>query len=157
MTRRRNFLRHAATTAAAAGAVAASNLPAPAISQGRIEWRMVTSWPMNLPGPGISANRVAERIGTLSNGRLTVKVFAAGQLVPALGVFDAVSQGTAEIYHAVPSYWLAKSRGIGFFGSFPFGMVAQELQAWLNFGGGGALYDETVSYTHLTLPTKRIV
>jgi len=142
MTKRRNFLRSTATTAAAAGAVAASNLPAPAISQGRMEWRMVTSWPMNLPGPGVSANRVAERIGTLSNGRLTVKVFGAGQLVPALGVFDAVSQGTAEIYHAVPSYWLSKSRGIGFFGSFPFGMVAQELQAWLNFGGGGALYDE---------------
>ena len=58
MTKRRNFLRSAATTAAAAGAVAASNLPAPAISQGRMEWRMVTSWPMNLPGPGVSANRV---------------------------------------------------------------------------------------------------
>jgi TRAP-type mannitol/chloroaromatic compound transport system substrate-binding protein len=127
---------------AGAAAAAATAMPAPAISQGRIEWRMVTSWPMNLPGPGVSANRVAERIGILSNGRLTVRVFGAGQIVPALGVFDAVSAGTADLYHAVPAYWLSKSRGIGFFGSFPFGMVAQELQAWMNHGGGAALYDE---------------
>ncbi|MBM3521339.1 MAG: TRAP transporter substrate-binding protein [Alphaproteobacteria bacterium] len=142
MSRNNPTVRRRGVIAAGAGVAAASTFPAPAISQGRMEWRMVTSWPMNLPGPGVSANRVAERIGVLSNGRLTVKVFGAGQLVPALGVFDAVSAGTAEIYHAVPAYWLSKSRGIGFFGSFPYGMVAQELQAWMNFGGGNALYDE---------------
>jgi TRAP-type mannitol/chloroaromatic compound transport system substrate-binding protein len=138
-TKTRISRRDAVVAAAAAGAAA---LPAPAISQGRMEWRMVTAWPMNLPGPGVSANRIAERIGLLSGGRLTVRVFGGGQIVPPLGVFDAVAQGTAELYHAVPAYWLGKLRGIGFFGSFPFGMVAQELMAWMNYGGGQALYDE---------------
>jgi TRAP-type mannitol/chloroaromatic compound transport system substrate-binding protein len=140
MTTKTRISRRGAVVAAAAAGAAA--LPAPAISQGRIEWRMVTSWPMNLPGPGVSANRIAERIGLLSGGRLTVRVFGGGQIVPPLGVFDAVSQGTAELYHAVPAYWVGKLRGIGFFGSFPFGMVAQELIAWMNYGGGQALYDE---------------
>lgn len=140
MTTKTRISRRAAVTAAAVAGAAA--LPAPAISQGRIEWRMVTAWPMNLPGPGVSANRVAERIGLLTGGRLTVRVFGGGQIVPPLGVFDAVSQGTAEIYHAVPAYWLGKLRGIGFFGSFPFGMTAQELIGWMNWGGGQALYDE---------------
>jgi TRAP-type mannitol/chloroaromatic compound transport system substrate-binding protein len=140
MTSKTRISRRGAVAAAAAAGAAA--LPAPAISQGRIEWRMVTAWPMNLPGPGVSANRIAERIGLLSGGRLTVRVFGGGQIVPPLGVFDAVSQGTAELYHAVPAYWLGKLRGIGFFGSFPFGMVAQELVAWMNYGGGQALYDE---------------
>lgn len=140
MTSKRSISRRGAVAAAAAAGAAA--LPAPAISQGRMEWRMVTAWPMNLPGPGVAANRVAERISILSGGRLTVRVFGAGQIVPPLGVFDAVSQGTAEMYHAVPAYWLGKLRGIGFFGSFPFGMTAQELVGWMNWGGGQALYDE---------------
>ncbi len=133
--RRRNVL-------SAAAAATAATLATPAIAQGRLEWRMVTSWPMNLPGPGTAANKLAERITALSGGRLTVRVFGAGQIVPALGVFDAVSQGTAEMYHSVPSLWLSKLRGIGFFGSFPFGLTAQEQSAWIHHGGGQALYDE---------------
>ena len=132
--------RRSMLTGATLGA-AATALATPALAQGQMEWRMVTSWPMNLPGPGTAANKLAERITALSGGRLTVKVFAAGQIVPALGVFDAVSQGTAELYHSVPAYWLSKLRGIGFFGSFPFGLTAQEQSAWINHGGGQALYE----------------
>jgi len=135
---RRRFL----AGTAAAGAAAAAAFPAPAISQQRMEWRMVTAWPLNLPGPGTAANKVAERITALSGGRLEVRVFGAGQIVPALGVFDAVSQGTAELYHAVPSFWISRQRAIGFFGSCPFGLTAQEQSAWINHGGGQALYDE---------------
>jgi len=125
------------TTVAATAALAA-----PALSQGRIEWRMVTIWPRNLPGPGVAAQRCADRIGALSNGRLTVRVFAAGEVVPAPGAFDAVAAGTADLYHGVPAFWVSKSPGIGFFGSFPFGMTAPERQAWMMHGGGQALYDE---------------
>ena len=134
--KRREFLK----TAAAGGAVAA--LAAPAISQGRIEWRMVTLWPRNLPGPGVAAQRAADRIGALSGGRLTVRLYAAGEIVPAPGAFDAVAQGTADLYHGVPGFWLSKSQAFGFFGSFPFGFTAYEQSAWLTHGGGQALYDE---------------
>ncbi len=126
----------------AAAAAAASSFPKPAISQQRIEWRMVTAWPRNLPGPGVAAQKVADRIAAVTGGRITVKLFAAGEIVPATGVFDAVAAGTADLYHAVPAYWVSKSPGIGFFGSFPFGMTAYEQQAWLMHGGGQALYDE---------------
>ena len=69
-----------------------------------IHWKMVTSWPKNFPGLGTSAERLAERINAMSAGRLTVKVYAAGELVPALEVFDAVSRGTAEMGHGTPYY-----------------------------------------------------
>jgi TRAP-type mannitol/chloroaromatic compound transport system substrate-binding protein len=140
--KRREFLGRAASTGAAAAAVAASAFPAPAISQGRQEWRMVTSWPRNLPGPGTAANALAERITALSGGRLSVRVYAAGEIVPAAGVFDAVSQGTADLYHSVPAYWGSKSKGILLFGSQPFGLVAPEQSGWMNHGGGQELYDE---------------
>jgi TRAP-type mannitol/chloroaromatic compound transport system substrate-binding protein len=135
--KRRNLL-----NGAAAGGATAALLATPALSQGRIEWRMVTIWPRNLPGPGVAAQRCADRIAALSGGRLTVRLFAAGEVVPAPGAFDAVAAGTADLYHGVPSFWISKSPGIGFFGSFPFGLTAYERQGWMMHGGGQALYDQ---------------
>lgn len=133
---RRKFL-----VAGAAG-TAASALAAPAVAQGVRQWKMVTAWPKNLPGPGVAAQMLADRITALSGGRIEVKLFAAGELVPGRGVFDAVSEGTAELYHAVPAYWGSKSKGILLFGSQPFGLRADEQVGWMIHGGGQALYDE---------------
>ncbi len=137
--KRREFLKG---SGAAAGAVAAGSLATPAIAQGIRQWKMVTAWPKNLPGPGVAAQLLADRITALSGGRIEVKLFAAGELVPGRGVFDAVSEGTAELYHAVPAYWGSKSKGILMFGSQPFGLRADEQVGWLVHGGGQALYDE---------------
>ncbi|MEM1267795.1 MAG: TRAP transporter substrate-binding protein, partial [Pseudomonadota bacterium] len=134
--KRRTFL-HAGAVGAAA-----TPLAAPAIAQDIREWKLVTAWPKNLPGPGVAAQMLADRITTLSGGRIEVRLFAAGELVPGRGVFDAVSEGTAELYHAVPAYWGSKSRGILLFGSQPFGLRADEQIGWLYHGGGQALYDE---------------
>lgn len=136
-TSRRGFL-----AGAGVSAVAASTFPAPAIAQDIRRWTMVTSWPRDLPGPGTAANEMARRITAVSGGRIEVEVYGAGEIVPADQVFDAVADGTAEIYHSVPSYWRSKSVGSLFFGSCPFGMTAQELSGWVNHGGGQDLYDE---------------
>lgn len=133
---RRTFLK-----AGAVGA-AATALATPAIAQDIRQWKMVTAWPKNLPGPGVAAQNLADRIATLSGGRIEVNLFAAGELVPGRGVFDAVSEGTAELYHAVPAYWGSKSKGILLFGSQPFGLRADEQFGWLYHGGGQALYDQ---------------
>ncbi|MCT8999169.1 TRAP transporter substrate-binding protein [Chelativorans intermedius] len=133
--KRRQFLK-------AAGMTGVAGLAAPAIAQERRRWKMVTAWPKNLPGPGVAAQMLADRITALSGGRLEVELYAAGELVPGNGVFDAVSEGTAELYHAVPAYWGSKSRGILLFGSQPFGLRADEQLGWLIHGGGQELYDE---------------
>ncbi|NNG05676.1 MAG: TRAP transporter substrate-binding protein [Inquilinus sp.] len=126
----------------ALGTAAAATFAAPAIAQGIRQWKMVTAWPKNLPGPGVAAQMLADRITALSGGRIEVKLYAAGELVPGRGVFDAASEGTAELYHAVPAYWGSKSKGILLFGSQPFGLRADEQFGWLAHGGGQALYDE---------------
>jgi len=137
--RRRQFLSAGAATAVAATTV---GLATPAIAQEKRQWKMVTAWPKNLPGPGVAAQMLADRITALSGGRIEVKLFAAGELVPGRGVFDAVSEGTAELYHAVPAYWGSKSKGILMFGSQPFGLRGDEQVGWMTHGGGQALYDE---------------
>ena len=134
--KRRKFLQVGALGAAA------STLAAPAVAQDKRQWKMVTAWPKNLPGPGVAAQMLADRITTLSGGRIEVQLFAAGEIVPGNGVFDAVSEGTAELYHAVPAYWGSKSKGILLFGSQPFGLRADEQIGWMYHGGGQALYDE---------------
>ncbi len=107
------------------------------------EWKMVTSWPKNFPGVGVGAERFAQLVNELSGGRLKVRVYAAGELVPALEVFDAVSRGTAEMGHGAPYYWKGKVPAAQFFCALPFGPNAQEMNAWLFYGGGMQLWEET--------------
>ena len=135
---RRHFLRGAAAGAGAA----AAGLAAPAIAQERITWRMVTTWPRNFPGLGVGAQRLADRITEMSGGRLTVEVFAAGEMVPALGTFDAVIEGAAEMSHGAAYYWQNKSRATAFFTGVPFGMTSRELAAWVRYMGGQELWNE---------------
>lgn len=134
--KRRDFL-----TTGAVG-TAATALASPAIAQDVRDWSLVSAWPRNLPGPGVAAQTLADRITTLSGGRINVTLHAAGEIVPSDGVFDAVSEGTAELYHAVPAYWGSKSKGILLFGSQPFGLRADEQFGWMTHGGGQKLYDE---------------
>lgn len=105
-------------------------------------WRMVTSWPPNFPGFGSSAERLARRIGALSDGRLEVEVFAAGALVPAFEVFDAVSRGSMQMGHSSPTYWRGVLPAANLFSSVPFGMLPAEHKAWMYHGGGLELWRE---------------
>ncbi len=108
----------------------------------RHEWRMVTSWPPNFPGHGVSASRLARRIEELSGGRITVEVFAAGELVPAFEVLDAVSRGTIELGHSAPIYWRGQIPASQLYGSVPFGMSPEVFNGWLFHGGGLELWQE---------------
>lgn len=121
---------------------AGDGVASPAIARRRKRLNMVTTWPKGLPGLGRAAERVAERIETLTEGQVTVKVYAAGELVPALSSFDAVSDGTADMYHGAEYYWQAKSKAFSFFTAVPMGMTAQEIMGWIDFGGGQELWQE---------------
>jgi TRAP-type mannitol/chloroaromatic compound transport system substrate-binding protein len=105
-------------------------------------WRMVTSWPKRLPGPGMSAERVAERIRILSGGRLDIAVSAAGEIVPAFEVLDAVGTGVAEMGHTASFFWQGKDPAAVFYTTVPFGLTPNEHVAWVDAGGGQALWDE---------------
>ena len=107
-----------------------------------IHWKMVTTWPKNYPVLGTGAEALAKNITEMTNGRLNIKVYAAGELVPALEVFDAVSRGTAEIGHGASYYWKGKVPAAQFFTAVPFGLTAQEMNSWIHHGGGLALWEE---------------
>lgn len=107
-----------------------------------IEWKLVTTWPKNLPALGTAPERLAAAVAEMSAGRFQIKVYADGELVPAFEVFDAVSQGTAEMGHGAAYYWRGKMPMAAVFATVPFGMNAQETNGWLHHGGGLALWRE---------------
>jgi TRAP-type mannitol/chloroaromatic compound transport system substrate-binding protein len=109
-------------------------------SQVTYEWKMVTTWPKNFPGLGSAANNFAKYMHEMTDGRFKIKVYGAGELVPALGVFDAVSSGSVEAGHGAAYYWKGKMPASQFFTSVPFGMNAQEMNGWLYYGGGMELW-----------------
>src|SRR5580698_8239066 len=133
--------RRGLASGAAAGLAGAIAAPALAQSDKR-RWRMVTSWPKRLPGPGMSAERIAESIGKLSGGRLEIAVSAAGEIVPAFEVLDAIGSGVAEMGHTAAFYWQGKEPAAAFFTTVPFGLTPNEHVSWIDAGGGQDLWDE---------------
>ena len=137
---RRKFFKAAAATGVAA--VAASSLAAPAVAADRVEASMVATWGRDFPGLGTGAQRFAQRISDLSDGRIQVTYYAANERVKAFDSFDEVASGNSQMYHAADYYWVKKHPAFGYFTSVPFGFTYTEMNAWIRFGGGQALWDE---------------
>ena len=108
----------------------------------KVKLRMVTSFPRNLPGADIPAQMLAKRIKNMSQGKIDVTHYAAGELVPAFEVFDAVRENIADCAYTAPQYWISKHKAIPFFCCIPGGMTSKELFVWLNQGEGQKLWDE---------------
>src|SRR5262245_11888997 len=129
---------------AAAGSLATGasvGFPTPMIAQGVRQLKMVTDWPGGTPGLHTSAVRLAQTIGAATGGRIKIEVFPAGSLVRAFETFDAVGAGVADMYHSFEGYFEGRSRALHFFAAVPFGLTADELLAWVRYGGAQELWD----------------
>ncbi|MGH6817089.1 MAG: TRAP transporter substrate-binding protein [Hyphomicrobiaceae bacterium] len=141
---RRNFIRSGLATAAASGAVVAA--PHVVTAQAKtFSWRMTNAYgkgaPFYVEGPG-SPTDFIRVVDTMSGGRLKIQHFAAGELVPAFGGFEAVSKGTVEMNVANSYFWASKIFAAQYFTAVPFGLNFQGMNAWLYHGGGLKLWEE---------------
>ncbi|MEQ8958985.1 MAG: ABC transporter substrate-binding protein, partial [Coleofasciculus sp. C2-GNP5-27] len=124
-------------TAALAGCrPTATNSGAQSGSQPRIRWRMATSWPQSLDTIFGGAETISQRVSEMTNGRFTITPFAAGEIVPGLQVLDAVQNGTVQCGHTASYYYIGKNPALAFGTAVPFGLDAQQQNAWLYHGGG---------------------
>lgn len=142
---RRGFLKSAGVAGTGAVAAAVSSFPKPAISQDRKEWRMQTTWGKNSPLLSTGPDVFADFVSKASGGRLTVKVYAAGEIAPAFGVMDAVVDGALDAGHGYPPFWAGKLPAMTMLTPMPFGLTTQEQTAWFEYGGGQALADKIYS------------
>ncbi|MBF0447782.1 MAG: twin-arginine translocation signal domain-containing protein [Magnetococcales bacterium] len=139
---RRDFIKKSSGVAAVA---ASTILGAPAVmaSSRKHRWQMVSTWPPNFPLLQTGVERFANRVKELTDGQLTIQVYAAGELIPAFGSFEAVSKGMVQAGSGASYYWAGKSTAAQWFTSVPFGLNAQGMNAWLYAGGGLQLWEET--------------
>jgi TRAP-type mannitol/chloroaromatic compound transport system substrate-binding protein len=146
--KRREFLKKSGMGLAAG--VAAGAVAAPAVlAKQSFSWKMVTSWPAGMPILQTGAERFAKLVGEMSDGELTIEVYAGGELVPPMGAFDAVSQGMVQCYHSASYYWAGNHPGTQWFTSVPFGMNTAGYNAWFHAGNGLALWEELYSRFNL--------
>ena len=139
--KRRKFISNTALGATTAAALSACNQTStsPSIqanSLPNIRWRMVTSWPKSLDTIFGGAETVCQRVKAMTNGRFQIDPYAAGEIVPGLQVLDAVQDGTVQCGHTASYYYEGKNPVLTFGTSLPFGLNAQQQNAWLYHGGG---------------------
>jgi TRAP-type mannitol/chloroaromatic compound transport system substrate-binding protein len=140
--KRRTFL-------ASGAGIGAATLAAPAVAQGRIEWNLPSSFPKAAPGVGTNVTRYAELVEAMSDGRMTLTVYGAGELVPPFAVEDAVQQGNVPVGHNTPYYAASKSAALHWYTGVPFGLTAWEHQAWLQWGGGQEIWEDIYAERNL--------
>ncbi len=153
---RKNFIKKTSLVlgAGATGVLAScgkkeENISAVIHTKKSFNWKMVTTWPPHFPIIGEGADRFAKEVALMSDGQLKIQVYGGGELIPSFETFEAVSQGIVEMGHSSAYYWAGKSPATQFFTGVPFGMNAQETNAWLYYGGGLKLWEELYSKFNL--------
>src|SRR5437868_3727641 len=136
--KRRQFL-----AAAGVGAAAAA-LAKPAIAQSmpEIKWRLTASWPKSLDTIYGACETVSKYVAEATDNKFQIQVFAAGEIVPALQVLDAVQNGTVEMCHTASYYFIGKDPTWALFCAFPFGLNCRQQNAWYYEGDGTRLIDD---------------
>ncbi len=129
---RRSFLK------TAGAGVAAGALATPALAQGapEIKWRLASSFPKSLDTIYGGAETISKRVAAATGGKFQIQVFAAGEIVPAFQVVDAVQNATVECCHTAPYYFFGKDPTFAFACAVPFGMNCRQQNAWMYHGGG---------------------
>src|SRR5262249_43998248 len=119
-------------------ALAGAAVAAPAIAQTQpsIRWRLTSSFPKSLETIYGGGEFFAERVNKLTDGKFTIRVFAAGDIVPAFQAFDAVKHATVEMGPTAPYYYVGKDFTMGFGRALPFGLPPRQQNAWMYHGGG---------------------
>lgn len=143
---RRRFL----GATAAAGAASAA-IPFVARAQAPIRWRFQSTWPARFLYQEVAVDWT-KKVDELSNGRLKIEMLPAGAVVPGLQIIDAANQGVLDGGHGLPGFWFGKNTAFGLYGAGPdFGMDANHMLGWIEYGGGAELYTEIQAAARLNL------
>jgi len=148
---RRKFLAQGGVAVASAAAVQQAVAQAPSLPN--IRWRCASSFPKSLDTIYGGAELIAKRVKELTSGKFEIRVFAAGEIVPAFGVVDAIQQNTVECAHTASYYFVGKNKTFAFDTTIPFGMNQRQQNAWIYYGGGLDLVREFLrEYSIISFP-----
>ncbi len=139
---RRAFLKKAGAGTVAAAAAMTVKAPAVIASTKKIRWQATSFWNPKVKIMFDTVKDFCRDVKEMSDGQLDIKLYGGGELVPPFGAFDAASKGTVQMGTGSPYFWAGKSTAFNWFGSIPFGMNAQSINAWFYEGNGMKLMEE---------------
>ena len=139
--KRRQFIRSAALGATAGTVLAGcgtQGIDSPAVQTGTptLRWRLASSFARSLDTIYGAAEVMSNRVGQLTDGRFTIHVNPAGEIVPAFEVLDSVQKGTVHMGHSAGYYYIGKNPAFAFDTTVPFGLTARQFNSWVYEGGG---------------------
>jgi TRAP-type mannitol/chloroaromatic compound transport system substrate-binding protein len=136
-----------------AGVLAAGVAPAVVHAQQAIRWRLASSFPKSLDTLFGAADIFAKKLNELSGGKFQISTHAAGELMPAFGVVDGVQNGTVEVAHTAPYYFVGKDETFALGCAIPFGLNSRQMTAWMFEGNGLKLMREFyANYNIISFP-----
>jgi TRAP-type mannitol/chloroaromatic compound transport system substrate-binding protein len=137
--KRRHFTGYAAIAATSATMVSCSRSnPSPATTQSSypsVRWRMATSWTKTIPAMA-AAEIISQSVSAMTDGQFVITPYASGEIAPGLEVMDRVQDSTVECGHTLSYYFMKKEPALAFASTLPFGLTAEQQNAWLYDGGG---------------------
>jgi TRAP-type mannitol/chloroaromatic compound transport system substrate-binding protein len=133
------FLRSVAIGGVATAATLTSMSPRKVFAQSKEEWRVINNWGQE---PDDHKKLFAKMVSEGTDGRITIKFYGPGKIVPFPKTLEAVGDGTVEMGTGAPSFWKQKVPPMAYLHNTPFGLTAQEQNAWFAFGGGQELADK---------------
>jgi TRAP-type mannitol/chloroaromatic compound transport system substrate-binding protein len=107
------------------------------------QWRMQVLWD---PGtmPFELEKKFVERVEQLSNGRLVIKLFPPGSLVPTTEMLDALQAGMIDMMKQYEGYYIGKMPEVAFTSSLPLGFTdAWQFETWFWQLGGVEMLRES--------------
>jgi TRAP-type mannitol/chloroaromatic compound transport system substrate-binding protein len=137
---RRKFLKSAGVGLAAGAAVMPTLSRAQASALPEVKWRLASSFPKSLDTIYGASEWMAKRVAAATGGKFQIQVFAAGEIVPAFEVVNAVQINTVQAAHTAPYYFWGKDPAFALDTAVPFSLNARQTNAWQLFGGGLELF-----------------
>jgi TRAP-type mannitol/chloroaromatic compound transport system substrate-binding protein len=121
-------------------------------AQDKIVWKSSGHGPATDPSQ-IYHDKLCEAITKASGGRLEIKPFVGGSVVPAYKEVDAVNEGVLQMCYTCPMYNLDKWAAAGLISSRPGALPGEALRTWFNYGGGAELMNKMMEgYNVMTFP-----
>lgn len=131
------------TSALALATAFVAVVPVVAQAQERVRWQVPMSFASTLTALGDTMPWVADQLRAASGDNIDLRVAEPGALVPALSIFENVSEGSIDAGYSWMGYEWGTVPAAALFGATPFGLESIEFVAWMTHHGGQELLEET--------------
>jgi TRAP-type mannitol/chloroaromatic compound transport system substrate-binding protein len=108
----------------------------------KIRWKVQSTFNTGWPALGDPVARLADTLNKATDGRIQLKVYEPGKILPPLEITPSISKGDLPAAYNYMAYDQGRIPAAVLFAAVPFGMEPWEYAAWWFEGEGAKLANE---------------